>query len=211
MEGGGQVGWEFPKYNSCTAKAAEKKSCKGKHGEKKVKQALFANQVWRKKSCTKAITYQNKKNHTEPKGAKNISGSRKLPHHHPTEIFPYLVFLPVWVSQTCAWCEAGLGEDQTYIFLSAESETKFMRIKSSQWFKPQQSLQSTNKALDSAKTSSTRRETKRGKMCHLHIAWENMSPACAKRLHDVQGRAFELVAAYLWIKKGTKETNNNLN
>ena len=108
--------------NFCIAKAAEKKLCKGKYGEKK------SNQVLRKKSCTKAITYQNKKNHTEPKGAKNISGSRKLPHHHPTEIFPYLVFLPVWVSQTCAWCEAGLGEDQKYRFLSTESETKFLRI-----------------------------------------------------------------------------------
>lgn len=174
MEGGGQVGWEFPKYNSCTAKAAEKKSCKGKHGGKSKASAFCKPGLAQKPSPTKI-----KKNRAEPKGEKNISHTRKLPHYHPTEIFPYLVFLPVWLSQTCAWCEAGLGEDQTYRFLSAESETKFMRIKSSQWFKPQKSPQSTNKALNSAETSSNPQGNK---------ARENVSPA---------------------IKKRTKKTNNN--
>ena len=97
MEGGGQVGWEFPKYNSCTAKAAEKNRAMGNMAKKKVKHALFANQVLRKKkSCTKAITYQNKKQIIQNlKVGKTFHAPENCPTTHPTEIFPYLVFLPV--------------------------------------------------------------------------------------------------------------------
>ena len=165
--GWGSGGLRISKLQFLHSKSYWKNNCARGNMAKKSKASAFCKPgLEKKKYCTKAITYQNKKQIMQNlKREKNTSRPRKLPHHHPTEMLPYLVFLPVWVSQTCAWCEAGLGEDQTYRFLSAESETKFMRIESSQWFKLQQSLQTTNKALNSAETSSNHRETKRRKTC----------------------------------------------
>lgn len=76
---------KFQKKSSCRAKTAERKSCKGSHGEK-VEQALSTNKflfLILKEFLHKLLPTQ--KNHFQPKSEKKKLYLRKLPNLPPLQ------------------------------------------------------------------------------------------------------------------------------